>query len=343
MEFLRPRKKKHDPRSELAKKLHLQEGEFINSKYFSKDVPLPPDFLSLTSPPPDARPITFTPIDWAKTDVPENKERYAAVMDNLLSPSECEALLRLAESSVDIPRLNDFWKTPGEETPWRPAMVSAGNGLEVLHSDYRNSERLIWDSQEVADRLWARCLQGEIGDTIRQRLETLVWPADEVILGNPRGRKRLEHPPQKWQMHKLNPRMRFLKYEPGQFFRREYSLPFELCVEEQRLTPSYAAHCDSNYSEEEDGRVLKTFFTIHLYLNDSVAEAGKQAGLVGGATSFLSNDGIRKTDVNPKAGRALIFQQRSLDHAGDDVVKGTKYTMRTEIMYELIREEQSEI
>lgn len=91
-----------------------------------------------------------------------------------------------------------------------------------------------------------------------------------------------------------------------------------------------------------DGRVFKTFFTVHLYLNDSVAEAGEAAELVGGATSFLSSNGARKMDVDPKAGRVLIFQQRGLNHAGDDVVKGTKYTMRSEIMYELIRPDEPE-
>lgn len=102
-----------------------------------------------------------------------------------------------------------------------------------------------------------------------------------------------------------------------------------------------AAHCDGNYSEKVGETVFKTFFTIHLYLNDSVAEGGEQADLVGGATSFVANDGSdRKVDINPKAGRALIFQQRGLEHAGDDVLEGTKYTMRTEIMYELVEKAQ---
>lgn len=85
---------------------------------------------------------------------------------------------------------------------------------------------------------------------------------------------------------------------------------------------------------EQDGHVLKTFFTLQLYLNDSVAEAGDDAELVGGATSFVSSDAKRKIDVNPKAGRVLLFQHRGLNHAGDDVVKGIKYTVRAEIMYQ---------
>jgi len=76
---------------------------------------------------------------------------------------------------------------------------------------------------------------------------------------------------------------------------------------------------------------------LHLYLNDSVAEAGESSSLVGGATSFWSIDQSRKLDVNPKAGRVLIFQHSRLYHSGDDVLEGTKYTMRTDIMYEKTR------
>ena len=41
-----------------------------------------------------------------------------------------------------------------------------------------------------------------------------------------------------------------------------------------------------------------------------------------------------KIDVDPKVGRVLIFQQKGLLHSGDDVVRGVKYTMRSDIMYE---------
>ena len=57
--------------------------------------------------------------------------------------------------------------------------------------------------------------------------------------------------------------------------------------------------------------------------------------LEGGATRFesLSLQPGKHLDVNPKAGRVLIFQHRDLLHSGADVVKGTKYTLRTDIMY----------
>lgn len=316
-----------DPRSENAKAYDIPEGEVVPVEYISNDVSIPEGFLSLTSPPPDARSITLSPIDWTQTVLPEYDGRYAVVLDNVVSPSECQELIKLAESSVDMSRV-----AQGIQNPWRPAMVAAGSGYEVLDSKYRNSDRIVWDRQEVVDRLWARCLQGDVGRTLLKKLEVL--DNDEKVVGITRKGKDWKTEDQKWEMKRLNKRMRFLKYGPGQFFRRKL-LPYPQCSVERHLI-SRAAHCDSHYTERSEEKVLKTFFTLHLYLNDSVAEAGNTAELVGGATSFVSSDAKRKINVDPKAGRILIFQHRGLYHAGDDVVKGTKYTMRAEIMYEKI-------
>ena len=107
-------------------------------------------------------------------------------------------------------------------------------------------------------------------------------------------------------------------------------------------TDRNTAHCDSPYADTTDpDRSIRTLFTIHLYLNDSKAEVDG-AELVGGATTFFSNDEKRRLDVHPKAGRVLVFQHRRLYHSGDDVLAGTKYTMRTDIMYEFVPAEEEE-
>jgi len=110
-------------------------------------------------------------------------------------------------------------------------------------------------------------------------------------------------------------------------------------MRQSQTTDFHPAHCDGPYGEEKDGKSYRTYYTVHLYLNDSVAEVGEGADLVGGATSFLSYDEEHRVDVNPKAGRVLIFQHKGLYHSGDDVVRGTKYTMRTDIMYEMQKTE----
>lgn len=246
---------------------------------------------------PDTQPITVTPIDFANSVLPEYAPCYAVILDNVLSPSECSKLITLAEASVPNAQYG------AESDPWQPALVNVGSGREVLHPKYRNSDRIIWDQQTIVDRLWQRIVAAEgIADKLA------VVENDFQILGPSR------KDTQRWEFLRVNERMRFLRYGAGQFFR---------------------PHCDGAYREPGE-KPVKTIFTVHLYLNDSKQTVGDGAELEGGATSFLSMDEERKMDVDPKAGRVLIFQHRKLYHSGDDVKAGLKYTMRTDIMYAMV-------
>lgn len=96
------------------------------------------------------------------------------------------------------------------------------------------------------------------------------------------------------------------------------------------------AHCDGMY--ETADKQQRSYFTLHLYPNDDTTSMEGEEGLRGGATTFYSWDDRQKLDVEPKAGSVLVFQQRNMRHAGDEVLAGTKYTMRTDIMYEKIKD-----
>jgi hypothetical protein len=76
----------------------------------------------------------------------------------------------------------------------------------------------------------------------------------------------------------------------------------------------------------------RSYFTLHLYLTDAAGKAG-EAPLEGGSTTFQDYFIDKRIDVVPRTGRVLIFQHRNLLHSGDDVIKGTKLTLRTDIMY----------
>ncbi|KAK5632167.1 hypothetical protein RRF57_007881 [Xylaria bambusicola] len=279
-----PKKEKHEP---------------VKTVYRSNDVAIPDDFL--TSDPADAQPITHTPIDFKDSVLPEFTGCYAVVLDNVLSPSECAQLVQLAEASV-----MDEDKQDG--SPWRPALVNIGGGYEVEVPDYRKSSRIIWDNQKIVDRLWARMAALP---EIREELSSVPglnmdpWGTTE----------RVNH-----DFYRVNKRLRFLKYTPGEFFK---------------------PHCDGPYGERtSEGHLVETYMTVHLYLNDSQQVAGPGVDLVGGATTFLSRDGSRRMDVDPKAGRVLIFQHARLRHCGDEVKAGTKYTVRTDIMYKLAGQDE---
>ena len=162
-------------------------SQFVRTEYKSLDVAIPGSFL--TGAP--AKPVVASHIDWASSPLPEYEGRTALVIDNVLSPEECGELLELAESSV--PRDDGA-------SPWRPALVNVGVGVETAAPGYRDSERIIWDQQVVVDRIWERMAQAE--------------GMRELLAAYPEG------PSGEWRFQRLNERMRFLKYSSGQFFKR---------------------------------------------------------------------------------------------------------------------------
>ncbi|KAL0476152.1 hypothetical protein QR685DRAFT_514623, partial [Neurospora intermedia] len=253
----------------------------IKTTYESLPIDLPPDFLATE---PGTTPIpTLTEIDWAKTDLPENQGLYAVILDGVLTRSECEDLRKLAEGSVPLSQwvnldLEDHHEVhPGEEeedgaatetetetkkktTPWAPALVNVGLGYEVHTPSYRNSSRIIWDQQEVVDRLWRRCC---LVPGLRERLAVLDAGTErdvkvvtgrslpttengdadgdgkqeekkEVVERYANGKKKgkskrtktkglRDGRTGKWEFVQVNKRMRFLRYGEGQFFRGEFS------------------------------------------------------------------------------------------------------------------------
>ncbi|KAM3425686.1 hypothetical protein BST61_g7623 [Cercospora zeina] len=236
-------------------------------------------------------------IDFAKSTLPCYAGLYAVILDNVLSPEECKQLISAAEAT-----------TNGE---WERAMINIGGGRQELRTDARSCGWIIWDSREIVAKIWKRIAHlPEVREILR------LQDVPNVFGNGPARRK------EGWTFTRPNERMRFLKYVGGEYFR---------------------PHCDGAY--ETPDKKERSYFTMHLYLNNggvpSKEELAKMSVeeqenvLVGGATTFHrpNMDRNKDIDVLPKTGRILIFQHRNLLHSGDDVLRGTKYTMRTDLMY----------
>lgn len=339
-----PRTSKREPRKRQP------APTIVRTSYVSAPVSIDDGFL-IGPPKHPTQPMTTQKIDFAKTTLPEYENCYAVVMDGVLSPWECEQLIVYAQKSVPKPdgKGND---DEGHEhqasSAWQPAMVNAGPGFEVLDTSYRNSDRIVWDHGNVVARLWDRvCMDENVKEALKEK---------EVKMNKVRMVDRKTHTQSiVWKVTKLNERMRFLKYGKGQFFRRKNPIFMQNTF--KTLTDLRTAHCDGAY--HVPGKDERTFYTFHFYLNDSIQELrkGKEGkdlaaaiksttadntakGLCeGGATTFHSDDMSRRLDVDPKAGRVLIFQHKTLLHSGDDVLDGVKYTMRTDLQFEKVQEE----
>lgn len=142
--------------------------------------------------------ITISRIDFAKTALPEYKDLWAVVLDGVMSPEECKALVAAAESTT--------------EGKWYRALVNVGGGRQRMIEDVRNCGRIIWDSTEMVAKIWSR-IEASVPEI--HRLEE--WPKVTGI--GPSKRKEV------WKMTRLNERMRFLKYSSGEYFRRKCPAP----------------------------------------------------------------------------------------------------------------------
>lgn len=162
---------------------------FVSNDYTPNDIAIPDSFLTG---PPTTPPVART-IDWEATALPKNKGRVAFVVDNVLSREECAQLIALAEASVPV---------EGNASPWKPALISVGVGIEASAPGYRESDRIVWDQQEVASRVGERIMAAE---GVREKLA------------------RFSRPDGTWKFSRVNERMRFLKYSKGQFFKRRFS------------------------------------------------------------------------------------------------------------------------
>ena len=98
----------------------------------------------------------------------------------------------------------------------------------------------------------------------------------------------------------LNERLSCLKYGPGDYFR---------------------PHQDGKFVRPDGSE--ESFITIQLYLNE---------GFEGGDTTFMSLCNGENVGVVPKIGRVLVFQH-DIQHEGSLLVQGTKYSIRTDVMY----------
>ena len=96
-----------------------------------------------------------------------------------------------------------------------------------------------------------------------------------------------------WKLSGFNERFRFYRYGPQEYFKW---------------------HRDGSFAKSPDEVSCLTFM---IYLN---------GGFEGGDTEF-------KTEfIKPQEGAALVFPHK-LPHQGAEIISGTKYVLRTDVMY----------
>jgi len=203
--------------------------------------------------------------------------KFAIIEDDILSADECDALVNLAEREG-----------------FGAALLNVGGGQQVMATDVRRSSRCIIDSFDLASSLLERVrhLLPETMHAASVRARLQVGPSTDGEI--------------EYRLAGLNERLRFLKYDPGDYF---------------------APHMDGAYATR-DGSGKRSALTIQFYLREPSE---------GGETTFW--DGLGGAEclraapaVASKPGRTLIFQH-DVYHEGSVVKSGRKYVIRTDVMY----------
>jgi hypothetical protein len=98
---------------------------------------------------------------------------------------------------------------------------------------------------------------------------------------------------------------------------RPFGLYQPLRIYRYEIGEHFGLHHDQSYQDPGGRRSLLTFM---VYLNE---------GFSGGETSFPEQGQV----ITPRTGMALLFQHMLL-HAGERVTSGTKYALRTDVLFE---------
>jgi hypothetical protein len=184
---------------------------FLRSK--SKAAPAP-KIPTLPEPPADGS-LRVLQVDFAEYGLPELSSSTCIVIDNLLTPDDMSKLYTSAVSS-------------GE---WIAAEVNVGGGRQILAKDYRNSDRIILDSGELAGWLYEKIephLPAHVVSIPKARHHAQIRsPAyTEAKEKSKEGAGALGTNTQPKEpvakCTRLNERLRFLRYQKGMFFNQHY-------------------------------------------------------------------------------------------------------------------------
>jgi hypothetical protein len=261
------------------------------------------NFFSKSTPPASNTPQTGTPnaVSWNGMTTPKKESVQAAnptetlpKLDNTsFDPTRCKVVeipSHIAESwntkrkplafvieNILTPEECKRWIDHTEEVGYETALVNIGGGMQRKILDVRNSSRCIIDDADRARELFER---------IKHFLDPSLTIENKVP-------------------YELNERLRFLRYDPGEYFN---------------------PHLDGRYDRPDNHPRAGDYsiITFQLYLND---------GFEGGTTRFFhSKQRGEHYDVIPKPGSVLLFEHR-MEHSGEMVVSGRKYAIRTDIMF----------
>lgn len=136
-------------------------------------------------------------IDFKKTNLGLYENFFAMVIDDLVTPSECGALLSVVQPTA---------AAAAESKPWPPATVTAYNGTQFVDLASRDCGRIIHESKTLADALLDRILP-HLPPAVASLSDAPDITGQAAVANK-----------ETWRIARLDSALRFLRYQPGQYF-----------------------------------------------------------------------------------------------------------------------------
>ncbi|KAI6089789.1 hypothetical protein F4821DRAFT_230924 [Hypoxylon rubiginosum] len=250
---------------------------------------------------PDGPLVVATRIDFSKTPLAAHYSPYfAMVVDNLLTPAECAAVIASAGSNWRDLKKGDSW---------------------------RECEQILSVSPN-----WARALSERLAPHLPDEVKALKKgdALSEHIAGLPNLRASQGASKTVWKLRGADERLSFLRYRPGHHFKPHCDALYSPNDKEKSFLTCqiYLRDIAEKQQDGESSGGETRFWPSRVGMGRKNKRSGDeeedQQQIESGA--FL--------DVKPKIGRALVFQQRMLWHSGQEVKHGEKFTVRLDLMYD---------
>ena len=282
----------------------------------------------------------------------------ALVLDNVLTENQCQYLIQKAttagsgfryitEATHRAPDGSSYTVQIQNPNPHKLSVIDTLFYDDVstcsFGHDDNNHDDLTDDDGD--------CDSTALVDAATIIMKELYFKINEVLESHPSYRS-FQKRTHAGNMQGLNPRMRILKYDSlddDRFEAHFDATTFVPCPSHKTKNSSCHDECDRTKDQDSNqSSQMQSLITVLLYLND-----GDGIDFDGGETLYLNYDhgtavqrqNVRKqipwneqeenaniVKVVPKTGRVVLFEH-DLFHSGAPLSRGTKYIMRTDILF----------
>jgi len=227
----------------------------------------------------------------------EESDKFAFILDNVLSADECKKFIELSESKG-----------------YEQVTINIG-GKQVLITEARNNDRCVLDNADIVDEIYQRILRAtaEAYPDVHHSLVNVPW-INDVTLQKER---------KQYKAAGLNEKMRFLRYDPGTYFAPHCDGSYTRSGEPGVGEKSFVT-MQLYLNEDFEGGATR-------FVSADAEEDSCEVS-IDGSVAHCDADTADSVRVVPLTGSVLLFQHDCL-HEGAPVRAGRKYAMRTDVMY----------